>query len=290
MHLKVVQQLIDVIRGKKKFNISKIMNRMNKFINTKPILPYLEVHVTEHCNMNCKGCGHFSCIAEEEYADIEQYKKDIKRISELFYVDRFRLMGGEPLLNKDVCQFLDIARSTLKNSCIYLVTNAILLPAMDETFWATMKRNNINLDITLYPIMFDKEVSIIELCLKHGITLNLSKTQKFFKRDDFTGSQNYVESYNACKYKHCRFISNGEISTCAYPFVIRHFNKYFGYDIKPSGTINIYEKGINAKKILEFLNAPIEMCKYCYEKETTFDWEVSKKDINEWTMINCSKV
>jgi ABC-2 type transport system ATP-binding protein len=42
-----------------------------------------EIHLTEHCNLNCKGCFHFSCIAEEEYLTKEEFERDISRISEL---------------------------------------------------------------------------------------------------------------------------------------------------------------------------------------------------------------
>jgi len=28
----------------------------------KPVLPYVEYHVSDYCNLKCKGCGHFSNI------------------------------------------------------------------------------------------------------------------------------------------------------------------------------------------------------------------------------------
>ena len=41
--------------------------------------PFLQIHLTEHCNLNCKSCAHFSPIAKEHFVDInileETYKK-----------------------------------------------------------------------------------------------------------------------------------------------------------------------------------------------------------------------
>jgi hypothetical protein len=44
---------------------------------TKPPLAYLELHLTDHCNMNCCGCGHFSNVASAWYADPESHNRDM---------------------------------------------------------------------------------------------------------------------------------------------------------------------------------------------------------------------
>ena len=44
---------------------------------------FFDVEVTEHCNLNCKGCGSMAPIAEESFLDLNEYKKDITRLSEL---------------------------------------------------------------------------------------------------------------------------------------------------------------------------------------------------------------
>ncbi len=72
----------------------------NYISNKKPILNYFEFHLNEHCNLSCVGCGHAANIASKEFADFNQYEKDLNRLSNLFdNIQRIRLMGGEPLLN-----------------------------------------------------------------------------------------------------------------------------------------------------------------------------------------------
>lgn len=47
-------------------------------------LPYLELHLTDHCNLNCDGCLHFSSMSPHHFADIEQFKADMMRLTQLF--------------------------------------------------------------------------------------------------------------------------------------------------------------------------------------------------------------
>jgi len=67
----------------------------------KPELRYVELHLTDHCNLNCKGCGHYCPLAPPQYADLQQYHSDMRRLRQLFRnVRTIRLMGGEPLLHR----------------------------------------------------------------------------------------------------------------------------------------------------------------------------------------------
>src|SRR5512139_246408 len=60
-----------------------IVQRVERRLS-KPALAYLELHVTDHCNMNCSGCGHFSNVAPDWYADLASHDRDMRRLSQLF--------------------------------------------------------------------------------------------------------------------------------------------------------------------------------------------------------------
>ena len=45
-----------------------------------------EIHLRDSCNLNCVGCFHFAPLAEENtYYPIEDFEKDIQRLSSLFH-------------------------------------------------------------------------------------------------------------------------------------------------------------------------------------------------------------
>lgn len=59
-------------------------SKFRSFFHKNPVMPYLESHLTDHCNLNCAGCSHFSPLSSQNYVSIEQYKKDIQRLAKLF--------------------------------------------------------------------------------------------------------------------------------------------------------------------------------------------------------------
>ena len=106
---------------------------------------YFEVHLTEHCNLNCQSCFHFSPLAEEEYADKIKFEEDFKRLAELAEgkIESLVLMGGEPLLHPECTVFFEIARKYFPNAYIQFVTNGILLKEQNNLFWEAMQKNSI---------------------------------------------------------------------------------------------------------------------------------------------------
>lgn len=118
-----------------------------------------EVHLTEHCNLNCKGCDNYSPLAEKEFLDIEEFKRDCGRLSELFKgkIEELSLLGGEPLLHPQIADFLEISRKNFPIGEIRIITNGLLLPKMNEKFWENCRKYDIVISPTRYPINFDYE-------------------------------------------------------------------------------------------------------------------------------------
>lgn len=134
-------------------------------MNTKQIMEHkprnllrFNVDLTDHCNLNCNGCGHFSPIANEKYLDPISFEKDCKRLSELTNgkVERIELMGGEPLLHPQLIDIICIARKYFEGK-ITIMTNGVLLLKQSDIFWTTCRNNKIDIDMTVYPIKIDVE-------------------------------------------------------------------------------------------------------------------------------------
>lgn len=273
-------------------NKNIVMNALR--VHTKqPNLKYLEVHLTEHCNLNCQSCTHFSPLATPEFTDIKVFESDIKRISELTNGDLniISLMGGEPLLHPQCSKFLEITRKYLPKTKIKLVTNGILLLKQSEEFWESMKKFNITLSPTKYPIDIDWS-RIKEIAEKYGVFLQFYNCENVLKTsykiplvED--GSMNATTSFSNCWIaNNCTFLKNGKIYGCVFPATISHFNKYFNKNIPvhENDGIDIYKVN-NIDEILNFLSKPMPFCSYCkmkFKLEQT-EWCPSKKEIKEWS-------
>ena len=263
---------------------------------------HVEIHLTEHCNLNCKYCSHFSCIAEEEYYNIQNYEKDIIRLAKVTAskISNIQLLGGEPLLHPDIIEIFNITRKYFPESNIDLITNGLRLRRQKEDFWKTMHKNNIFLCPSFYPVGINWK-SVLKKAKKYGVNvttdgreekITLKNIEKhrithFYKLNlDLKGTQTWNSGDCPFGPACCNFI-NGKLYPCFVISNIRHFNKKFSkkLPVTKNDYINIYEIE-NIKQINDFLynKMPVPFCKYCMPHKEGFKWENAEKhSITEWT-------
>ena len=251
------------------------------------------VALAEHCNLNCAGCDHFSPLAENKFADIEELKKDFSRLAELFFnkVSFIHLEGGEPLLHPEIIKILKMTREIFPNARINIVTNGLKLLSMPENFWQACQEYKIVIFPTKYPLSINYDAAEIK-AKKYNIKFcyfNAGETIKtLFKLPlDPEGIQNENFSFFNChRANNCIYLQNGRLYTCTVAPTVKHFDKHFGTQLfdAESNSIDIY-KANSAEEILEFLANPIPFCRYCKIQNTVYNiqWHKSNRDINEWT-------
>jgi len=254
----------------------------------KPSLPYLETHLTDHCNLNCKGCAHFSPIAKEWFADPDEHQKDMIQLSKLFSnIETIRLMGGEPLLHPNIEPFLSSTRASFPEANIRIVTNGILLSNMPEQFWDACRANNIQIEITFYPPMASK-IAELSLSKAKGIEFRLNKKKLFKKFVNLEGNSDIARGFHRCRRRMtCPMLRQGRIYCCFLPAVIGVFNKHFQAKIPSDGFIDIYELNLSGERAADLLNTPSQTCAYCtggWDRPPTTLWTKSEKKIDEWTV------
>ncbi len=310
---KYIKELHSILKNKNFYNNIDIINmfgideltfdflqskvRRKRRSKVEDNINYLEIHLTDHCNLNCKGCCHFSPIAEPKELSVDNLERDLSRLSKLIFgkLDRLVLLGGEPLLNKSLINILKICRKYFKNTDIQLLTNGLLLLNESLDFWNACKDNSIQINITEYPINIDYK-KIIDKINKHHIryflyddgNINDKKFDKYNfdleKKQD--AEKNFYE--NCVMAKDCAYLEDGKIYPCQLAANIKHFNKKFDFHFeqKTSDYINIHGS-ITAKDIYQFLSKPIEFCRYCdFTNKSKFTWDYSNQSIDEWLSIN----
>lgn len=265
------------------------------------VLGHIEIHLTEHCNLNCRYCSHFSCIADEEYYDIKKYEQDMAQMAEVTdsRIENIQLIGGEPLLHPKINEIFDITRRYFPLTNIDLITNSLLLTSKDDAFWEAMRRNNIYLLPSIYPVKI-KWKTILDTASKHGVktindfnrkaltmdTLDGFRVKKFYKLNlDLKGRQKWKQQ--ECGFgPGCTNYINGKLYPCFVISNIRHFNKKFKKKliVTDKDYIDIY-KISSTEEIFDFLYKEdmFPFCRYCFHSRPKFKWENSPEhDINEW--------
>lgn len=273
----------------------KPLSKNQVLIKKKPLTAlHFDVHVVEHCNLNCKGCNHLSPLAEEEYADIDSIRNDFERLYSLnIPVECILFLGGEPLLAPEnlLNEMFNLGHKYFPLSRLLLLTNGIRIPHMKELFWDSCRRNYIEIRITKYPINLNYDC-LRKIITSHNVKCSFSldgDTKDIFRSIpiDLSGSQNPVLNYTRCKRGNaCIILQKGKLYTCTLPCVIRHFNKKYDKNlvVTESDYVDIY-KAQSAEEILTKLSNPIPFCRYCNIDNyiESFEWGRSAKNINEWT-------
>jgi len=259
-----------------------------------PYLPYLEFHVCDQCNLNCKACEHYAPLVKGEVqTSYEDFKKDLSTLKK--YIDDIgviRIMGGEPLLNKDLYKYIILSKELYPKSFILVVTNALLLLSIDEELLWLMKQLDVYFSISFYPPLKEKMPEIEARLKKYGVKYWLSPVMDYFRmRYTLDGCNDPKESFYNCLQAHCHNLYRGHIGACFLPFTTKYFNETFkdvlGKEIPEDGAIDLYAPGMSTQYIKIALLNPFERCRYCTPGQgTDVPWEQASKTpkLSDWVI------
>ncbi len=267
---------------------TEILDYFTPFLDTK-FLGYLEYHLADHCNLNCKACEHYSALVPGEvFTDYEKFEKDFTKFHEFIDdVGLIRILGGEPLLNKDINKYLVLTRKLYPNARIHVVTNGLKLLAMDDEFYRTMQENDIDIHISYYPPMQDTMPKVEEFLKERNIPYFLSPLNTEFGKKQILEPQNdddTIEAFYHCKQKMCNNFYDGKVAACFLPFTTKYFNNHFNKDLPEDGAIDIYEPGMTTHKLKEQLLLPFLRCRYCTRDTEMIPWDVvhEPSTLDDW--------
>lgn len=250
----------------------------------------IEIHLAEHCNLNCISCLHYSSIASHEFPDIKNLINSFKELGR--HPNCFatiRLLGGEPLLNPNLPEILFLARKYLGNAKIELLTNGILLlneKVITDEFWQSCKKNYIIIAVTKYPIGMDYN-SIKQICKKKGC--------KYVIFGDRIGDENFCayklkidpykknfKKYIGCCNRRCLQLVNDKIFPCSVSAYVRHINNKFNQNFTHKEGDFLLLKNISLYNLIKFQSKSKPFCSHCTPRSDGFPWRRSNYKASEW--------
>ena len=252
-----------------------------------------DIHLTDHCNLNCKGCEHFSSIAGKKFLDIKKYEQDCMRLNKLTggSIEDISLLGGEPLLHPQIIDFMVLTRKYFPSGMIRIITNGLLLEKQPDIFWEACKENDITITISVYPV----KINYLYIKAKtdtYGIKLvfwgDPINESKYWRklRIDLRGRQNpWISNFLCYASNGCFQLVDGRLFKCWRIAYIHYFNRAFGKELTISHRdyVDIYKEN-DLNKILGILRKSAPFCRYCdMVHKIDVEWQQSKKEIAEWT-------
>lgn len=248
------------------------------------MIEYLEHHIVDHCNLNCAGCSHFSPLAQPWFEDLVQFKKDFSQLWDITKgnVGTIRLMGGEPLLHPQFDEFMAFTCGLFPHTQVQIVTNGILIgQEYDKLKDLSDKFSNFSICISTYGLKLNEErISHLPRVRRD------SKMELYNIGFELDGGFNQQKAFNNCDLHVNKwyYFQNGRFYHCCIDANIHYFNEHFDLELPEDDGISIYLH--TEEEIHNFLNKPIPLCEYCntiYRQRSYHPFNISKKEINEWT-------
>lgn len=284
----------DILYGQELLFHKRELNQeglITQYVN-RDELDTIEIHVADHCNMNCKNCSMFcGLVKTPKYSNLAQTRNSLYILKGIFkHIKRIRVIGGEPLLNKELDKYLYMIRDIYPYSDIRVITNGILVAEMNDNLITAFKETSSKLVVTSYLPLVKKLDRINDFLKQKGVNYEISEMiTDFQKIYDYSGRQDKELSFNACHWKGaCATLYENQIAPCFVPFVIKYLAENFDLNISPSGTMELNADNINKDKIRKLFNTPFDMCQYCAPRGIMSKWEICDKNsvnnILDWSI------
>lgn len=235
-----------------------------------------EMHVMDSCNLNCRGCAHFSPIFPDVLPDLNARLSDVKCLSEkISHIVRFYILGGEPLLNPEISNYIRGIRKILPETQLYIVTNGLLIESLTEDTLQCIKENRIWMSISEYRPTHNRMDNIRKILDQYKIFYEIREAlgkEIFNLPFSLSTHSKYPKS---CISNGCITIWNGKIARCPQLMYISSFNSYFGTSLPEEGVLELNHCP-SGEELLKILKQDVPLCAHCIQNK--IEWSVCGKN------------
>ena len=239
--------------------------------NNKLWRPAIEFNLTEHCNLRCEHCDHASSRLPTKFADLDEFARDIQKLSTVLHAGEFKFAGGEPLLHPGLLDFLQVAKTAKIANRLVLLTNGVRLHTAPAELWDLID----GMWISVYPgvkYRFDWDW-VQQMADQHEIFIWRKETPEFVESSliEEIHSDNFVRMiFENCDRAHlfsCHTIHEGRYFICE-PSV--WMEKRLGlhgipFQNRESDSVAIHNNPNLYDDLDEMIRRqePLQACRYC---------------------------
>jgi hypothetical protein len=259
---------------------------------SKPTLPFLETMITQVCNLSCTGCTNYSDLQHDGYVPWSTGREWLTAWQKKIDIPDFGIMGGEPLINPEVTDWIFGARELMPDTQIRFTTNGLLLHKKYNivstladigncVFKITVHRPDVQLEEIIQRIFNDypwepvTEYGINRWKTSNNFRFQINRPTVFTK--SFKGTyanmqphrNNPASAFDACCQKTCPLMHNGRIYKCSTSGLLVDTLERFGNPNIAEWTPYL-QTGLgvdcNDNELTDFLNnfsKPNAMCSMC---------------------------
>ena len=237
----------------------------------------LDVQVTERCSLKCSHCSNLMQYYERPVnEDLEQLFSTLDRFMEsIDKIYEFRVLGGDPFMNKELHKIIDKLVSYQKVEKIAIYTNGKIVPKGPNL--TCLKNKKVILDITNYGSISNKHEEIVKVCEENNILYSATFPKFWQDCGKILPFQNRTEQEKKRKFIDCcnsdiLSLLKGKLYRCPFSANAENLN---AIPVNKSDHIDLNDLQISKEdlkikiKNLVYNKDYITACDYCNGRDYT---------------------
>jgi hypothetical protein len=205
-------------------------------------------------------------------SSLEIFKRDLAALAQVMRFYRFRFVGGEPLLHRELLAHVEAVRASGIAEEIQVCTNGALLDRTPEAVFAAID----TLTISWYPDPHCDQAKIdraVEICKRAGTKVGVLKIDEFRRMQvarPFEDRTLVKAIYDTCEIAHtwyCQTFYEGRFYLCSRPLFTGPYLAKLGVsapDFRELDGIALHEPRLRERLVKALRSKqPLAACSYC---------------------------
>ncbi len=233
----------------------------------------VDIIITERCSLKCKDCSNLmqyymkpsDCSTDDIMKTIDQFLVLVDEVNE------FRIIGGEPFMNKEWPEIIEKLNGEKKVRKVVIYTNGTISPSVDNLDCLSNKK--VLVLITDYGKLSRNIAKMSGLFDRNGIAYYVQKAHGWTNCSSITPHQRAVEEqcrvFEECCARNTYTLSDGKLFRC--PFAANaarlHALPDFKGDYVSLGLRRGTENALKSKKlkirVFIYDKSYLDSCEYC---------------------------
>lgn len=186
------------------------------------VIPSLEYHILDACNLSCDWCTHYANFKQpKNLQTVAGAKAEWQRWAGRVTPRLFCILGGEPTLHPDLCEFVRVAGEVWSASTVRVFTNGFFLdrhPGLPDAIGS----GELIVSLHCHDRELERRIrATVAPWIRSGLRVEFWDSRRgwrqFYQIQDgrpvpFAGEK--YRSYEACSAKHCKVLRDGKLWKC----------------------------------------------------------------------------
>ena len=267
-------------------------------------IPYAEFYIINVCNLACSGCNRFNNYNFTGYQRWSDYADIYQQWAKQVDIGNIGILGGEPLLNPTVMDWIHGVNRLWPNRPIKIVTNGFRLDRYVNLYAVLEQHRNIELWVGIHNKQHKKEIvqKVLDFSqAPHAVSFNTDNPyQQHMIITDAHGVRFKLEyqwwfhqgaivktdgvlslhqsdakkAHDICHMKTCHHFIRGELYKCGVVAVLPEFDQQHPLALstddrelmKNYRALKITDSDTAKQQFVANLHQPIDQCRFCPEQ------------------------